>query len=109
MLLHHYLPCEQASFVAPSRAPILWRPQKSLSALDHFEACFSDGSCSFLTWIHLDWFLATWLFREAGFDSLGSLASRPRLGDTPSVEAFNVIIFLRSMSLGHCTAPSGLP
>ena len=53
----------------------------------------------FFLWIHLDWFLASWFFREAGFDSLGSLASRPRFGDTPSVEAFNVIIFLRSVAL----------
>ena len=61
-------------------------------------------------WIDLDRSLASvcGFFREAGFDCLASLASRPCLGGAPSHEACYVIS-LRSMALGHCTPPLGPP
>ena len=69
--------------------------------VDLWSFCFFCG----LTWTG---FWLCGFFREAGFDSLASLASRPRLGGAPSREACYVI-FLRYMALGHCTPPLGPP
>ena len=80
-------------------------PASGLRLLDMIRN-YVELSSFFFFFCGLTW-TGFWLcgfFREAGFDSLASLASRPRLGGAPSHEACNVI-FPRYMALGHCTPP----